>query len=76
MDLPRLHVFLAHGHAVEVHVDAHAVARHLGERRGKPRGPAVLERAYEVALHELERHLDQGLAAERVADLHRRALLV
>ena len=75
-DLPRLEVGLAKRHAVEVHVDAGAAGRHLGERRGKPGSAAVLEPDDEVALDEVERHLDQRLAAERIADLNRRALLV
>ena len=75
-DLPRLHVVLAQWHAVEVHVDAHAVARHLGERRGEPCGAAVLQRDDESLLDEVERDLDQRLAAERVADLNRGPLLV
>ena len=75
-DLPRLEVGLAQRHAVEVDVDARVAARHLGERRGEPGGAAVLQPEHEVALDEVERHLDQRLAAERVADLHRRPLLV
>ena len=75
-DLPRLEPVLAERNAVEVHVDAHAVARHLGERRRKSCGAAVLQRDDEAALDEVERHLDQRLAAERVADLNRRPLLV
>ena len=75
-DLPRLEVVLAQRHAVEVHVDAHAVARHLGERRGEPGGAAVLQRDDEALLDEVERDLDQRLAAERVADLDGRPLLV
>ena len=75
-DLPRLHVVLAQRHAVEVHVDAHAVARHLGERRREPGGAAVLQRDHEPLLDEVERDLDQRLAAERVADLNGRPLLV
>ena len=75
-DLPRLEAGLAQRDAVEVHVDAHAVARHLGERRREPGRAAVLQRDDEAALDEVERHLDQRLAAERVADLDRRPLLV
>jgi hypothetical protein len=41
-DLPRLEL-LAQGHPVEVHVDAGAVARHLGESRREPGRTAVLE---------------------------------
>ena len=67
---------LAQRHAVEVDVDARAVARHLGERGREPCGAAVLQRPHEVALDELEARLDQRLAAERVADLNRRPLLV
>ena len=66
----------AQRHAVEVHVDAGIAARHLGQRRGEPGRAAVLQAEHEAALDEIERHLDQRLAAERVADLHRRALLV
>ena len=63
------------GHAVEVDVDA-VVGRHLGERRGEAGGAAVLQREDEAALDELDRHLDQALAGERVADLDGRALLL
>ena len=56
-------------------VDAGSVPCHLGERGGEPGGAAVLQRLDEPALDELERDLDQPLAGERVADLHRRALL-
>ena len=73
-DLPRLHPLLALGHAVEVDVDA-VVGRHLRERRGEAGGAAVLEREHEPALDELDRHLDQLLARERVADLDGRALV-
>ena len=75
-DLPRLDARLAQRHAVEVDVDAGAVARHLGERGGEPGGAAVLQRLDEPALDELERRLDQLLAGERVADLHGRPLVV
>src|SRR5207302_273488 len=53
-----------------------AVARHLRERGGEPRGATVLERLDEAALDELDGGLDELLAGERVADLHRRPLLV
>ena len=72
--LPRLHALLALRHAVEVDVDP-VVGRHLGERRGEPCRAAVLEREHEPALDELDRDLDQPLAGERVADLHRGPLL-
>ena len=62
-DLPRLHLRLAQRDAVEVDVDAGAVARHLGERGGEAGGAAVLQRLDEPALDELERRLDQLLAA-------------
>ena len=65
---------LAQRDAVEVDVDA-GLARHLGERRREPGGAAVLQRLDEPALDELERRLDQLLAGERVADLHRRPLV-
>ena len=74
-DLPRLEAVLAQRHAVEVDVDAD-LPRHLRERRGEPRGAAVLQAEDEPALDELERDLDQRLAAERVADLHRWPLRV
>ena len=74
-DLPRLHVLLAHGDAIEVDVDAASAARHLGERRREPGRAAVLQRDDEVALDELEARLDQLLARERVADLDRRPLV-
>ena len=74
-DLPRLHAVLALRHAVEVHVDAGAVRRHLRERRGEPRGPAVLQRLDEPALDELDARLDQLLAGERIADLNARPLV-
>ncbi len=72
--LPRLHPLLALRHAVEVDVDA-VVGRHLRERRGETGGAAVLEREHEPALDELDRDLDQPLPGERVADLHRGALV-
>jgi hypothetical protein len=75
-DLPGLEVVLAERDAVELHVDAGAVARHLGERRREAPCAAVLERGYEAALDELEARLDHLLAGEGVADLHRRALLL
>ena len=73
-DLPRLQL-LAQGHAVEVDVDAGAVARHLRERGREPGGAAVLERLDQPLLDQLDGDLDQLLAGERVADLHRRPLL-
>jgi hypothetical protein len=73
--LPRLEV-LPQRHAIEVDVDAHAVARHLGERRGEAGRAAVLQGLDEAALDQLDARLDQLLARERVADLHGRALLV
>ena len=73
-DLPRLHPLLAQRDAVEVDVDA-VVGRHLGERRGEPRGAAVLQRQHEAALDQLDGHLDQALARERIADLDRGALV-
>ena len=75
-DLPRLEHRLAERHTVEVHVDAEAVRGHLRQRRREPGSTAVLQRDHEPALDELERDLDQRLAAERIADLDRRPLLV
>ena len=72
--LPRLHALLALRHAVEVDVDP-VVGGHLGEGRGKACGAAVLKREHEAALDELDGHLDQPLARERVAHLDGRALL-
>ena len=74
-DLPRLHALFAERHAVERDVDAGTVARHLRERRGEPGSAAVLQRLDEPGLDELDRDLDQLLARERVADLHRRPLV-
>ena len=75
-DLPGVEVGLAERNPVEVDVDAHPVARHLRQRGGEPGCAAVLQREDEVGLDQLERDLDQRLAAERVADLHRRPLVV
>jgi hypothetical protein len=58
-----------------VHVDARAVACHLGERRRETGGAAVLQRLDQPALDELERGLDQLLAGEGIADLNRRTLV-
>ena len=55
-------------------VDA-VVGRHLGERRCEAGGAAVLQREHEPALDELDRHLDQPLAGERVTDLDGRPLV-
>ncbi len=75
-DLPRLEIGLAERHAVEMNVDAGTRGGHLGERRGEPGRAAVLQADDEVALDEIERDLDQRLAAERVADLDGGPLLV
>ena len=72
--LPRLHPLLAQRNAVEVDVDPE-VGGHLGERRRDARGAAVLQRLDEARGHELHRRLDELLAGERIADLHRRALV-
>ena len=74
-DLPRLHAGLAQRHAVQVDVDTGPVARHLGQRRRETGRAAVLERLDEAALDQLQRDLDQPVARERVADLHRGSLL-
>ena len=73
-DLPLLQL-LAQGHAVQVDVDAGAVTRHLRERGRQPGGAAVLERLDQPLLDQLDGDLDQLLAGERVADLHRGPLL-
>ena len=73
-DLPGLEL-LSQRHAVEPDVDAEPVARHFRQRRGEARRAAVLQRGDEAALDELERRLDQLVAGERVADLHRRTLV-
>ena len=67
-DLPRLHPVLALRDVVEMDVDA-VVGGHLRERGGEPRGATILEREHEPALDELDGHLDQALARERVTDL-------
>ena len=74
-DLPRLEVRLAQRYAVEVHVDARAVPRHLREGGREPRRAAILEGLDEAALDELERGFDQLLPRERIPDLHRRPLV-
>ncbi len=73
-DLPRLHLLLALRHLIEVDVDP-VVRRHLRERGGEPGRAAVLEREHEPSFDKLDRHLDQTLAREGVADLHGRALV-
>src|SRR5206468_5138632 len=73
-DLPRLQL-LPQRHAVEMDVDPGAVPRHLGERRREAGGAAVLERFDQTALDQLDRHLDQPLAGEGVADLDGGTLL-
>ena len=74
-DLPRLQIGLPQRDPVERHVDSGSSARHLGERRGEAGGAEVLERLDEAALDELEARLDQLVAGERVADLHRGPLV-
>jgi hypothetical protein len=58
-----------------VHIDADPVARHFGEAGGEPGRAAVLQRLDETRFDELDGDLDQLLPRERVADLHRRALV-
>ena len=72
--LPGLHPLLAQRHAVEVDVDPE-VGGHLRERRRDARRAAVLQRLDEPGRDELDRRLDELLPRERIADLHRRALL-
>ena len=48
---------------------------HLRQGGGETGRAAVLQRLDEARLDELERDLDQLLAGERIADLHRRALV-
>ena len=72
--LPGLHLLLTQRHAVEVHVDAE-IGRHLGEGRRDARGAAILERLDEPRRDELDGRLDELLAGEGIADLHRRSLL-
>ena len=69
-DLGTIEPVVLERHAIEVQVNAGVASRHLGERGGEASGAAVLEAEAEVALDELLRHLDECLAAERVADLH------
>src|SRR5262249_2445822 len=75
-DLPGLHALLAQRDTGEVDVDAHAVGGHLREGGREAGGAAVLQRLDEARLDELERDLDELLAGERIADLHRGALVV
>ena len=72
--LPRLHPLLAERHLVEPEVDP-ALARHLREGGREAGGAAVLQRLDQARLDELDGDLDQLLAHERVADLHRRPLV-
>jgi hypothetical protein len=58
-----------------VDVDSGSVAGHLRQCRSEACGAAVLKRLDQAAFDELERRLDQLLARERVADLHRRPLV-
>ncbi len=75
-DLVGGHAGLAHRHQVEVERDAEpALAGHLDRGRGQPGRAHVLDRDDRVALHQFEAGLDQQFLGERVADLHRRALL-
>ena len=73
-DLERLHPGLAQRHRVELDLEPDLAARgHLRERRREPRGAEILQRDDERG--KLERALEQLLARERVADLHRGALV-
>ena len=75
-DLERLHPLLAERHRLELDLEADPAARgHLGERGRKARGAQVLQRDDERAAGELERALEQLLAGEGIADLHRGTLL-
>ncbi len=74
-DLPGLHLLLAERNPVEVDVDPAAAARHLRQGRGESGSAEILERLDEAALDELEARLDELVAGERVADLHRWALV-
>jgi hypothetical protein len=65
------------GHAVEVQPDAEAaLVAHLNRRTGEPRGAHVLDGNHRARAHELEARLQKPLLRERVAHLHRRALLL
>ena len=70
-------VGLAHRHSIQVQFDASIALRgHLEAGRGQARRPHVLDRDDRILLHQLQAGFDQELLAERVADLHSRALLV
>ena len=75
-DLVGRHAGLALRHARHVDLDAGAAARsHLARRARQAGGPHVLNADERVGLHHLETGLEEQLLHERIADLHRRALL-
>ena len=75
-DLVRRHAGFALRHERDVDLDAGAAARsHLGGRAGQAGRAHVLDADERVGLHHLEAGLEQQLLHERIADLHRRALL-
>ncbi len=74
-DLVGGHLLRAARHLVEIDLDAVLRApRHLDARRREPRGPHVLNPREHVGGEQLEARLDEELAHERIADLHRRPL--
>ena len=76
-DLVRRHAGLADRDLGEVDLDAAArAAGHLEGRRRQSRRAHVLDPDHGIRLEELEAGLHEELLGERVADLHRGALLV
>ncbi len=75
-DFVRRHAGFALRHEGDVDLHAGAAARaHLRRRTRQARGAHVLDADERVRLHHLEARLEEQLLHERIADLHRRALL-
>jgi hypothetical protein len=75
-DLVRSHAGLALRHVPHVDLDAAATPRpHLARGACQAGGAHVLHADEGIPLHQLEAGLQQELLHERIADLHRRALL-
>ena len=71
------HAVFAARHLVHVEPNTGAALRgHLDGRGSEARRPHVLNSDDRVGRHQLQARFDQQLFGERIADLHRRALLV